>query len=131
MRTLRSFRSVTRAALVVCALVVLTACPAEMWIPIETAPRPAVSSQHVQYLEEMPTKPFHVIGIITPPEGEYETEAEMVKAMRAEAAKHGADAIFIESQTEKEGWHFNAGRFGASGGSATSTKARAKAIVFD
>jgi hypothetical protein len=39
-----------------------------------------------------------VIGIITPPSRKYETPAEAVKAMRKEAAKHGADAVYVESQ---------------------------------
>lgn len=50
-----------------------------------------------------PDKPYEVIGIITPPDDEYETEAEAVHAMRMEAAKHGADAVFIESQTQTSG----------------------------
>ena len=114
-----------------CALLVLTACPADMWIPIEVAPRPAVSAEHVQYLEQIPAKPFHAIGIITPPEGEYETEAEAVKAIRKEAAKHGADAILIESQSESTGWKFDSGILGSSGGTVKNMRIRAKAIVFD
>lgn len=110
---------------------VLTACPADMWIPIQTVPRQAVAFEHVAYLEEMPDRPFDVIGIITPPPGEYETEAEAVKAMRREAAKHGADAIFIESQSESNGWRFSAGRFGASGGSVKDVAFRAKLLPGD
>lgn len=79
----------------------------------------------------MPTKPFHVIGIVTPPEGEYETEAEAVKAIRNEAAKHGADAILIESQSESTGWKFDSGILGAKGSTVRNMKIRAKAIVFD
>lgn len=111
-------------------VVLLSGCPADMWIPVETAPRPAVAFDHVVYLEEMPTKPYTVVGIITPPTGEYDTEAEAVKAMRREAAKHGADAIFIESQSESSGWKFNAGPFGGSGGSSKDVAFRAKAIVW-
>lgn len=114
----------------VAVAIVLTGCPADMWIPIQTAPRQAVAFDHVAYLEEMPDRPFVVIGIITPPPGEYETEAEAVKAMRREAAKHGADAIFIESQSESSGWKFSAGRFGASGGSVKDMAFRAKAIAW-
>ncbi|GEM_PF-5013019 len=109
----------------------LTACPADMWIPLQAGPRPAVAYEHVQFLQTAPERPYTEIGIITPPESEYDTEAEMVKAVREEAARHGADAIFIESQDEKEGWHFSAGRFGASGGSGTSMRVRAKAIVWN
>jgi hypothetical protein len=97
---------------------------------IETVPRQPVALEHVAYLEEMPAKPYTVVGIITPPLGEYDTEAEAVKAMRREAAKHGADAIFIESQTAASGWKFSAGPFGAKGGSSNDTAFRAKAIVW-
>jgi hypothetical protein len=110
--------------------ILLFSCSADMWIPIQAAPRTPVSFEHVVYLDEMPTKPYDVIGIITPPAGEYETEAEAVKAMRREAAKHGADAIFIESQTESSGWKFSGGPFGASGGSVKNVAFRAKAIVW-
>jgi len=124
-------RSAALSAFAVIAVATLTACPADMWIPIETAPRPGVAVEHVQYLEALPTRPYHVIGILTPPEDEYDTEAELVKALRHEAAKHGADAIFIESESETQGWHFDAGMFGGKGGTTTTMKVRAKAIVFD
>jgi hypothetical protein len=58
-----------------------------------------------------------VIGIITPPSRKYETPAEAVKAMRKEAAKHGADAVYIESQTRSGVWRFSWG--GGSGGTFT------------
>ena len=69
----------------------------EMWIPQGNS-RPAVTREHVQYLDSPPQRPYRVIGIITPPSREYKTLAEAVKAMRKEAAKHGADAVYIESQ---------------------------------
>ena len=53
-----------------------------------------------------------------------------MKAMRREAAKHGADAIFIESQSESSGWKFSGGPLGASGGSVKDVAFRAKAIVW-
>ena len=61
---------------------------------------------------------------------EYETEAEAVKAMRKEAAKHGADAIFIESATKEGGWRFGFSRFGGEGGSFSDVQYRARAIVW-
>ena len=112
---------------IIAALVLSTACSADMWIPLQTAPRSPVSYEHLQ---TAPDRPYLEIGIITPPEDEYETEAVMVKALRKEAARHGADAIFIETQDEKQGWHFDVGRFGGSGGSGTLTRVRAKAIVW-
>jgi hypothetical protein len=93
------------------ALVTFVSCGGpEMWIPQGNSRR-AVTREHVQFLDSPPQRPYTVIGIITPPSGEYETVAEAVNVMRKEAAKHGADAIYIESQT-------------ASGG-------RAKAIVWN
>jgi len=114
------------------ALVALfTSCGGpEMWIP-QGSSRPAVAREHVQFLDSPPQRPYAVIGIITPPAGEYETEAEAVKAMRKEAAKHGADAVYIESQTESGGWRFSVGGFGRpSGGSFREVTFRAKAIVW-
>ena len=68
----------------------LTACPSEEWIAVNGIQRAALAKGQVLYLEYPPTRPHEVIGIITPPAGEYETEAEAVKAMKAVAAKHGA-----------------------------------------
>ena len=71
-----------------------------------------------------------MLGIITPPEGEYETEAQVVKAIRKEAAKHGADAIMIESQSESTGWKFDSGILGAKGSTIKNMRMRAKAIAW-
>ena len=114
----------------VAAMILFGCSTVDMWIPIQATPRAPVAFEHVAYLDEMPTKPYDVLGIITPPSGEYETEAEAVKAMRREAAKHGADAIFIESQSESSGWKFSGGPLGASGGSVKDVAFRAKAIVW-
>jgi hypothetical protein len=46
--------------------------------------------------------------------------------MRKIAAKYGADAIYIESQSEAGGWRFE----GMSGGSFSELHIRAKAIVW-
>ncbi len=112
------------------ALFLFAACPADMWIPIETVPRVAVPFQHVQFIDSVPDRPYTVVGIITPPTGEYETEAEAVKAIRKEAAKHGADAVFIESKSESTGWKFDSGFLGAKGGAVKEMEFRAKAIVW-
>ena len=81
----------------------------QTWIPLEQEPRAAVAKGSVQFLEYPPTRPHKVIGIITPQADEYETEAEAVKAMRGIAAKHGADAIYIESQSEMAAGALRAG----------------------
>jgi hypothetical protein len=102
-----------------------------MWIPVDTTSRALVNPRGVEYLEAPPEKPYTVIGFITPPSDEYETEAEAIKAMREEAAKHGANAFFIESRTETTGWQFSVNPFfGASGGSSTGVAYRAKAIIW-
>jgi hypothetical protein len=101
-----------------------------MWIPLESTARAPVGYQHVQYLQAPPDRPYEELGIITPPADEYETEAEAIMAIRKEAAKHGADAIFIESQTTTSGWGFSAGFGGASGGSNNGVAYRAKAIAW-
>ena len=119
-----------RVAAVILLAVLAAGCPAEMWIPVETVPRAPVSFEHVQFLDSAPDKPYVVIGIITPEAGEYDTEAAAVKAMRKEAAKHGADAIFIESRSEATGWKFDSGFLGAKGGSFKEAVYRAKAIVW-
>jgi hypothetical protein len=102
----------------------------ETWIPQGNS-RAAVTREHVQFLDSPPQRPYVVVGIITPPTGEYETEAEAVKAMRKEAAKHGADAVYIESQTKEGGWRFSVGGWGRpEGGSFSEVTFRAKAIVW-
>ncbi len=113
------------------AIGVIASCKGpEIWIP-QAGSRPAVAMAHVAYLESSPQRAHIVIGIITPPTGEYETFAEAVKAIRKEAAKRGADAIYIESQTESGGWRFSTGGFGGpSGGSIHEVTFRAKAIVW-
>lgn len=126
MRTGSTFWSIATSS----ALMLLAACQT-IWIPLEKSPRAAVAKGEVQFLDSIPTRPHVVIGIITPPAGEYETEAEAVKAMRSEAAKHGADAIYIESQSETGGWRFGTGfRGGVSGGSFSELHFRVKAIVW-
>ena len=102
----------------------------EIWIP-QGSSRPAVTREQIQFLDSLPQMPYRVVGIITPPTGEYETEAEAVKAMRKEAAKHGADAIYIESATKEGGWRFGFSRFGGEGGSFSDVQYRAKAIVWN
>jgi uncharacterized protein YfiM (DUF2279 family) len=104
--------------------------PPVMWISTDTATRVGRSSRSVEFLEALPDKPYTVIGIITPPAGFYETEAEAVADMRIYAGEHGADAMFIESRTETSGWEFSANGWGASGGSTGGTLYRAKAIVW-
>jgi hypothetical protein len=105
-------------------------CPSQVWIPLEKSPRAAVVKGNVQFLDSPPTRAHVVIGIITPPAGEYETEAEAVRAMRGIAAKYGADAIYIESQSESGGWKFGSGFGGMSGGSFSELRFRAKAIAW-
>src|SRR5260370_41094364 len=103
-------------ALLIAALLLFASCGGpELWIP-QASSRPAVTREHVQYLEYPPQRPYVVVGIITPPSEKYETFAEAVKAMRKEAAKHGADAIYIESATESGGWRFSFGGPGSWGG---------------
>ena len=116
------------ASVLFCSLLLLTACPSEEWIQVGNS-RPATYAGNVQFLEGPPQRPFEVVGIITPPAGEYETEAEAVKDMRKQAAKHGADAIYIESQSESGGWKFGT-MGGLSGGSFSELRFRAKAIVW-
>ena len=113
--------------------ILLTSCGStEMWVPIASTGRTAVPFAHVQYLEAPPQRAHVIIGIITPPNEEYETYAELVKAMRKQAAKHGADAIYIESHTEVGGWRFSIGGFGRASGEEhpKDVTYRAKAIVW-
>jgi hypothetical protein len=88
-----------------------------MWISTDTATRAGRPSRTVEFLEAPPVKPYTVIGIITPPAGFYETEAEAVADMRIYAGEHRADAMFIESRTETSGWAFSYNGWGGSGGS--------------
>jgi hypothetical protein len=112
------------APVITLTLAFLTSCGGpEMWIPQGNS-RPAVTRDHVQYLDSPPQRPYRVIGIITPPNREYKTLAEAVKAIRKEAAKHGADAVYIDFRQDQ-----------AAGGSSSRTfrevTFRAKAIVWE
>jgi hypothetical protein len=70
--------SMLKNAAVILAFTLLTSCGGtETWIPL-AANRPAVTRGDVQFLEYSPQRPHIVIGIITPPAGEYDTEAEAV-----------------------------------------------------
>lgn len=120
----------TAPVLLLVALVTLSSCRDDYWIPIAGIHRPAATRGHAIFLEAPPRRPFEVIGIITPPAGEYETEAEAVKEMLAQADKHGADAIFLESQSESSGWKVEGGFRSISGGSFSEWHFRAKAIVW-
>lgn len=73
-----------------------------------------------------------MIEIITPPAGKYDMDAEAVKDILAQAAKHGADAIFVESlsQSESTGWKASRGFGGISAGSFKEREYRAKAIFW-
>ena len=110
-------------------LLAFVGCPSEEWIPVNGIQRAAVAKGQVVFLEYPPTRTHIVIGIITPPPGEYETEAEAVKHMLGLAAKKGADAIFVESQSKSGGWKFGSVG-GISGGSFSELHIRAKAIVW-
>ena len=113
-----------KATALVVTLAFLTSCGGpEVWIPQGNS-RPAVTREHVQYLDSPPQRPSRVIGIITPPSREYETLAEAVKAMRKEAAKHGADAVYIDFRQDQA-----AG--GSSGRTFREVTFRAKAIVWE
>ncbi len=119
-----------RTLLVFASLFLLTACPSETWIQV-SQDRAATFPRQVQFVEGPPSRPYQVVGIITPPAGEYETEAEAVKEMQKQAAKHGADAVYIESQSESGGWKIGPGWGGGlSGGSFSELRFRAKAIVW-
>jgi len=120
-----------RFTLPLLAVVLLVSCASgtKMWIP-QGSSRPAVAREHVQYLEQPPQRPYAVVGIITPPAGEYDTLAEAVNDMCKVAAKHGADAIYIESATEQGGWRFGFGGGRGGGGTFSTVQYRAKAIVW-
>jgi hypothetical protein len=119
-----------RCLLLAGLLALVTSCRGpEMWIPEGNA-RAAVRREHVQFLESPPQRPYAVIGIITPKPGQYETEAQAVNAMRKEAAKHGADAIYFEWATLESGWHFGFGKWGGEGGTFSNVQYRAEAIVW-
>lgn len=119
-----------RILLGLAVIFLLASCGTEMWLAQGTS-RPAVTAEKVTHLEQLPKRSYTVIGIITPPAGEYETFAEAVKGMRKEAAKHGADAFFFEWQTADGGWRFVPGGWGRSGtGNFDDQIFRAKAIVW-
>lgn len=114
-------------------LLILTACVTadQMFVPMDTEVRSPKPIQTVLLLDGEPKdRPFKVIGLVAPPEDEYDSYAEMLNAARKVAAAKGADAIFVESVKTDTGWAFDSGILGAKGGSVTATALRAKAIVW-
>ena len=105
---------------------------AQRWyVPLDNIPRAANKMEQVAFLEAEPKdRSFKVIGIVAPADDEYDSYAETVNAARLSAALHGADAIFLISEEEGARWGFRAGEVSAGGGSKTTTKIRAKAIVW-
>lgn len=105
--------------------------PAKFYVVLDNTPRAPKARDAVEFLEREPTdRPFKVIGLIAPPEGDYESFAQVLNAVRGIAASRGADAVFIISEETKEGWSFGGGSGGAYGGSTEETAVRAKAIVW-
>jgi hypothetical protein len=112
------------------AAVLLSGCVTanQMFVPMDSRVYPPKAVQHVVLLDKEPTdRPFKVIGLIAPPEDEYDSVAEMINAVRKVAALKGADAVFIAGESQREGWSFE----GASGGSTVSTSLKAKAIIWE
>jgi hypothetical protein len=102
----------------------------EVWTPLDAAARASRDADDVEHLEALPDKPYTVIGIITPLANAYGSDAKAVKAMRTEAARHGADAIFIETHPEAGGWHFSAQSFEGSDDCSGYVIFHAKAIAW-
>lgn len=94
------------------ALALLSACATDTWIPVRTVERAPVNREDVEYLDSAPKRAHTAIGIITP--GAVTTEAAAVKRIRKQAARHGADAFYIESSIAEGPW----------------VRVRAKAIVW-
>jgi len=114
--------------------IALTACVSSsaMFVPMDTEQRAPTAVANVVLLEEVPKdRPFKVIGLVAPPEDEYESYAAMLNAARKSAAANGADAIYVESVKTEEGWSVDVGRFGGSAGTTSATALRAKAIVWN
>lgn len=96
---------------IVATLVVLLSCVTadQMYVPMDTITRAPKQAQFVVLLDGAPDdRPFRVIGVISPPVGEYESYAEIVNAARKVAAKNGADAIYLEHTTGITGFRAKA-----------------------
>ncbi len=105
----------------------------EKWYVVQSPTQRSkkVDCDRVAFLESEPTgRRYTVVGLIAPPDGEFSSYAETINAIRALAAVHGADAVFVVSEQSGASWSFSAGAGGASGGSKEKIRVRAKAIVW-
>ena len=86
-------------ALALTAALTTSACVTdrEMYVPVDSALRGPKDVRSVVLLDKEPDWPYTVIGIITPPPAEYDSMAEALNAARRTAARHGADAILVQS----------------------------------
>jgi len=105
----------------------------EPWyVPSEKTQRPAVPLEHVAYLDAAPTnRAFQVLGYVSPPAGMGRSWAGLINAVRACASVHGADAVFLDSEREFQGWGFGFIGQGGGGGSFRKLQVRAKAIAWE
>jgi hypothetical protein len=91
-----------------------------------------VPLEHVVFLDNAPTdRKYRLIGYVSPPIRKFHSWGESLNAVRAAASLYGADAVFLDSQKELEGWGFSASQYGASGGKWRDVQIRAKAIVWE
>jgi hypothetical protein len=105
----------------------------ERWyVPVESSARARTTFEHVSFLESEPKeRKSRVIGLIAPPDGEFDSYAETINAVRATASLFGADAVYVESEAGSESWRFRADAGGASGGGRQKISIRARAIVWE
>jgi hypothetical protein len=105
----------------------------EWYIPTEPSlQRAAVPLDQVAYLDTTPTnRAFTVIGFVSPHPDAFKSYPEIVNAMRAAGSLHGADAVFIDSQSVNEGWKFSFNQWGGGGGKYRKIAMRAKVIVWE
>ena len=91
-----------------------------------------VPIDQVAFFEKAPEdRPYKVIGHVTPHPEAFDTYPDWVKAIRAAASLHGADAVFIDSQDIKESWFVRFNTLRARGGKEMQISYRAKAIIWD
>jgi len=105
------------------------------YVPTEdTTSQARVPYERVAFLDAPPSdRQYRVIGYICPPVGKFHSWGERLNATRAAASLYGADAVYIDQQSEGELWSFKVNQWGGggSGGKYKDVHIRAVAIAYE
>jgi hypothetical protein len=107
-----------------------------MWyVALNEAPhKKPTPFENVTFLEAIPTnRTYRVVGLISPPDGKFKSYAQAINCLRAAAALHGADAVFLDEGDDIQSRGFRGGYMDTQPGKPKVMRlsVRAKAIVWE